>query len=115
MARPVHRKERLQMILEKDFSAEHACDREWTRLRGGQADGPTVVGTVGPDKPTDDSPCWDETLVEEWSDVQKRAKGSGPDANMGRLVELCFEKNAELPMTIRPAYSRDASYSRETT
>ena len=40
---------------------------------------------------------WDTTKVREWADVAGVARRSGKKAHVGRIFEICVEKNAELP------------------
>ena len=54
-----------------------AMDKEWSRLR--------AIRT------------WDEDLVCEWKDVVRRARQDGRIVHVGRLIDLCMEKGAELP------------------
>ena len=53
-----------------------ALDKEWTKLRN-----------IG---------CWDESRVEEWSIVANKAKKSGIKVHIGRIFDICVEKNSEL-------------------
>jgi hypothetical protein len=40
--------------------------------------------------------CWDESRVEEWSVVASRSKRSGVKVHIGRIFDICVEKNSEL-------------------
>ena len=40
--------------------------------------------------------CWDESGVREWDSVRAEAAKKGITVHIGRIFELCFEKNAEL-------------------
>ena len=59
-------------------AAKASLDKEWTKLRN--------------------QGCWDETKVREWSDVAKEAKNVGRKTHVGRIFDICVEKNAELPL-----------------
>ena len=41
--------------------------------------------------------CWNEALVRERSEVQREARASGKTVHFGRVHELCYLKNSELP------------------
>jgi hypothetical protein len=71
VARPVTRKE-----ARENAKATAALDKEWNKLRNMQ--------------------CWDETRVEEWSIVAARAKRTGNKVHIGRIFDICVEKNSEL-------------------
>ena len=82
VARPVNWAER-----EAQPAARAACDKEWDKLRNARPmDG--KPGEVG---------CWREDLVEEHDVVKKRANENGEEVHFGNLLELCFEKNPEIP------------------
>jgi RNA:NAD 2'-phosphotransferase (TPT1/KptA family) len=57
--------------------AKASLDKEWDKLRRQQ--------------------CWDESKVREWSDVAAEAKRKGIKTHVGRIFDICVEKNAELP------------------
>ena len=71
VARPVSKKEAAG-----NPKAQAALLKEWDRLRA--------------------SKCWDETRVREWADVAGEARRSGATHHVGRIFEICVEKNAEL-------------------
>ena len=71
VARPVTKQE-----ARSNAKAMAALDKEWNKLRNMN--------------------CWDETLVEEWSVVASRAKRSGTKVHIGRIFDICVEKNSEL-------------------
>ena len=72
VARPVDRKERVA-----NPKAKVALDKEWNKLI-----------TQG---------CWDYATVREWSDVSAEAGKTGAVAHVGRILDICVEKNSELP------------------
>ena len=76
VARPVGKKE-----LESTAKAREAVKKEWDRLR--------------------EIKTWDEDTVMEWADVVKLARQQGreKDVHVGRLIQLCTEKNSELEET----------------
>ena len=41
--------------------------------------------------------AWDESNPREWSEVAAEARANGATAHVGRIFEICVEKNAELP------------------
>jgi len=53
-----------------------ALAKEWKRLR--------------------DINTWDESKVREWRDVANEAKATGIEAHVGRIFDICVEKNSEL-------------------
>ena len=57
--------------------AKASLDKEWDKLRS--------------------QGCWNENLVREWSDVAAEAKRKGITYHVGRIFDICVEKNAELP------------------
>ena len=71
VARPVTKKEARETP-----KAMAALDKEWNKLRN-----------MG---------CWDETRVEEWQAVATRAKRGGTKVHIGRIFDICVEKNSEL-------------------
>ena len=72
VARPVSRAEAARNPL-----AQAALLKEWDRLRV--------------------SKCWNEQGVREWADVAAEARAAGTTHHVGRIFEICVEKNAELP------------------
>lgn len=46
--------------------------------------------------PKENISCWNEDLVEEWSNVASRAKRSGTKVHIGRIFDILVEKNSEL-------------------
>ena len=40
---------------------------------------------------------WDESKPREWKDVTNEAKRNGETVHMGRIFDICVEKNPELP------------------
>jgi hypothetical protein len=40
--------------------------------------------------------CWDEAKVREWADVAREARAQNEKAHVGRIFEICIEKNSEL-------------------
>ena len=40
--------------------------------------------------------CWDESRVREWSDVANDARRNDSKTHVGRIFEICVEKNSEL-------------------
>ena len=77
VARPVDRKER-----NANEAAQAAINKEWTRLRTIKYDG--------------GQGCWDESKVEEWRDVAKRAIKEKITIHVGRIFDICVEKGSEL-------------------
>jgi hypothetical protein len=71
VARPVTKKEAYS-----NPKAKASLDKEWTKLRN--------ITT------------WDESRVEEWSVVAARAKRNGIKVHIGRIFDICVEKNSEL-------------------
>ena len=71
VARPVPRKE-----AKLDPKAFAALEKEWKKLR--------------------DLGCWDQTRVREWRDVAAEAKREGTKVHVGRIFDICVEKNHEL-------------------
>ena len=43
--------------------------------------------------------CWDETRVREWATVAREARDKNVKAHVGRIFEICVEKNSELAPT----------------
>ena len=72
VARPVDKRERANSP-----AAQEALRKEWTRLR--------------------DIGCWDESKPREWSEVAKDSRDSGVKSHVGRIFDICVEKNSELP------------------
>jgi len=62
--------------LRSNPEAEAAVVKEWNALRN--------------------AGCWDETKVREWSDVAHEARTKGIKTHVGRIFEICVEKNSEL-------------------
>ena len=75
VARPVNRDE-----VRRNPKAQAALDLEWTRLRS--------CGTHG---------CWDESHPRDKREVIEEARRQGRKVHFGQLMELCVEKNAEIP------------------
>ena len=71
VARPVPRKE-----AKLDPKAFAALEKEWKKLR--------------------DLGCWDQSRVREWRDVAAEAKREGTKVHVGRIFDICVEKNHEL-------------------
>jgi hypothetical protein len=71
VARPVSKKE-----VRENPKADAAVLKEWTALRK--------------------AGCWDETKVREWSDVANEARQNNQKTHVGRIFEICVEKNSEL-------------------
>ena len=71
VARPVPRKE--AKVTPKAFAA---LEKEWKKLR--------------------DLGCWDETKVREWREVAAEAKRKEIKLHVGRVFDICVEKNHEL-------------------
>ena len=40
---------------------------------------------------------WDESKVRPWSEVKAEAKRTGATIHVGRIFDICVEKNSELP------------------
>jgi hypothetical protein len=72
VARPVTKKE-----AKANPKAMAALDKEWDKLRK--------------------QVCWDESRVREWADVSAEAKRKGTKVHVGRVFDICVEKNSELP------------------
>eukprot|EP00975_Prorocentrum_lima_P056058 11752556-Prorocentrum_lima.AAC.1 len=72
VARSVRRQEIVQ-----NPDAQAALKKEWDRLRKIQT--------------------WDESKVREWRDVRAEAQRAGKIVHVGRIFEICVEKNHELP------------------
>ncbi|CAE6962770.1 unnamed protein product [Symbiodinium sp. CCMP2592] len=72
VARPVDRKERAV-----NPKAKAALDKEWNKLIN--------------------QGCWDYASVREWRDVSNEAVAKGETAHVGRIFDICVEKNSELP------------------
>ena len=53
-----------------------ALEKEWKKLR--------------------DMGCWDQSKVREWRDVAAEAKRDGTKVHVGRIFDICVEKNHEL-------------------
>ena len=75
VARPVPVKERLT-----NPKAKEACEEEWDKLLS--------AGTNG---------YFDINGVREFDDVRREYRLQGRKAHFGRIHELCYEKNSELP------------------
>ena len=71
-ARPVTRKE-----VRSNNEATQKVQEEWDKLR--------VAG------------AWDEKRVREWADVAREARQANKTVHVGRIFDLCVEKNFELP------------------
>ena len=71
VARPVNKKEH------GNAKAKAALQKEWDKL--------TSQG------------CWDLSTVQEWHDVAARARKEGEKIHVGRIFDICVEKNHELP------------------
>ena len=41
--------------------------------------------------------CWDESRVRPWKEVSREAKATGVTVHVGRIFDICVEKNPELP------------------
>ena len=72
VARPVTKKEQAG-----NDKARAALLKEWTKLR-----------KLG---------CWDELGVREWRKVAAEARANGKTVHVGRIFDICVEKNHELP------------------
>ena len=72
VARPVTKKEQAG-----NDKARAALLKEWTKLR-----------KLG---------CWDESKVREWKKVAAEARANGQTVHVGRIFDICVEKNHELP------------------
>ena len=59
-------------------AAKASLDKEWDKLRRQK--------------------CWNEEAVMEWSEVVKMAKQKKIKAHVGRIFDICVEKNAELAL-----------------
>ena len=59
-----------------DPKAFAALEKEWKKLR--------------------DLGCWDQSRVREWRDVAAEAKREGTKVHVGRIFDICVEKNHEL-------------------
>ena len=75
IARKVNAEERLS-----NPKAKKACDDEWNKLLNAGPNG-----------------CFDTSKVEEFDDCQANARETGEVVYFGRISELCYEKNSELP------------------
>ena len=71
VARPVNKTE-----IRQNPKADAALVKEWNALRKAKV--------------------WDESKVREWSDVAREARITGVKAHVGRIFEICVEKNSEL-------------------
>ena len=58
-------------------AAKASLDKEWNKLRR--------------------QGCWNEDMVREWADVVREVKEKGITYHVGRIFDICVEKNAELP------------------
>ena len=76
IARPVPVHERLS-----NPKAKKACEEEWCKLLN--------AGPRG---------CWDASKVRELNDVRAEVRRKGEINYFGRVHELCYEKNSELPI-----------------
>ena len=72
VARPVNKKEQAG-----NAKAKAALQKEWDKL--------TSQG------------CWDLSTVQEWHDVAAKARKEGEKIHVGRIFDICVEKNHELP------------------
>ena len=72
VARPVNKKEQAG-----NAKAKAALQIEWDKL--------TSQG------------CWDLSTVQEWHDVAAKARKEGEKIHVGRIFDICVEKNHELP------------------
>ena len=72
VARPVDRKERAI-----NAKAMASLDKEWNKLISQK--------------------CWDYAPVREWREVAAEADKQGIKAHVGRIFDICVEKNSELP------------------
>ena len=72
VARPVDRKERAI-----NAKAMASLDTEWNKLISQK--------------------CWDYASVREWREVAAEADKQGIKAHVGRIFDICVEKNSELP------------------
>ena len=72
VARPVDRKERAI-----NAKAMASLDKEWNKLISQK--------------------CWDYASVREWREVAAEADKQGIKAHVGRIFDICVEKNSELP------------------
>ena len=61
--------------------AQKAVQKEWDRLR--------------------DITTWDETKVREWQEVARECWRDGSKAHVGRVFNICVEKNSELDPKFR--------------
>ena len=77
VAKPVSRKEAMGIPL-----AKAALQAEWDRLR------------AVPQPGTDRKGCWDQDKVREWRDVRADAKRRGVKAHVGRIFDICVQKNS---------------------
>ena len=71
VARPVTKRE-----ARSNQKAMQALDKEWNKLAS--------------------QGCWDLSTVEEWSVVAERARKTGEKVHIGRIFDICVEKNYEL-------------------
>ena len=71
VARPV-----LKPAVRSSPSAQAALSKEWRRLW--------------------ELRCWDEGAVEEWDAVRAHFQASGQKCHVGRLFDICVEKNSDL-------------------
>ena len=60
-----------------NLAAQKAVMAEWTKLRGQKV--------------------WDEKGVRPWADVRAAARREGKTIHVGRIFDICVEKNSELP------------------
>ena len=74
VARSVTRKE-----ARSNAKAMASLDKEWDKLRR--------------------QGCWDESSVCEWSVIASQARASNKKVHVGRVFDICVEKNSELPET----------------
>ena len=74
VARPVTRKEALG-----NPAAHEAVMKEWDELRKQRV--------------------WDEKRVKPWAEVRAEAKRTGRTIHVGRIFDICVEKNHELPQS----------------
>ena len=71
VARSIPRKEALSIE-----AAKAALDKEWAKLRK--------------------QGCWDESRVREWAELKKEIQTKGQKVHVGRIFDICVEKNSEL-------------------
>ena len=52
--------------------------------------------------------CWDLSTAQEWFDVAAKARKEGEKIHVGRIFDICVEKNHELPEARGESSLRDA-------